>query len=161
MVGRCVSQLRTQSEYCCARTCRPSPALNLIWSFHTHHKPIIKPPWTVWCVQPAPEGTPLRNGLPRPTPSHTPIPTGKYSLARALAVPTPDWNCFRVWDSGFGVRGWLSDVRCQVSGVRVLMFGFWVWEHLSFQPRIEPALGFSQEPQNHHQHTNTPIPTGK
>ena len=42
-----------------------------------------------WCVQPASERTLLRNGLPRPPPSNTPIPTGKYSMTNLYKNGTP------------------------------------------------------------------------
>ena len=64
-----------------AATPSPSAAAQI------HHQ--RQPPWTVWCVKPAPEKKPLRNGLPRPPPSNTPIPTGKYSLTNLYKCGTP------------------------------------------------------------------------
>jgi hypothetical protein len=50
-------------------------------------------PWSVWCVKPAQHSTKHRNGLPRPAPSKTPIPTGKYSLTNCCKDGTPRFVC--------------------------------------------------------------------
>jgi len=69
------------SSFLIPLTATPSPSA----ASQIYHQ--RQPPWTVWCVQSAPERTPLRNGLPRPPPS--PMPTGKYSLTNLYKHGTP------------------------------------------------------------------------